>query len=308
MRVTVTGGAGFIGANLCRSLAARGHHVVVLDDLSTGSRSNLDEVHIVLRHGSILDARAVRDAVAGADSVVHLAAKASVVASIEDPATTYAVNVNGTVAVLEAARAAGVGHLVVASSAAVYGPEPAVPAAESLAPAPAHPYGASKLATEVAALAHARAYGMGVLALRFFNVFGPLQPAHHVYAAAVPAFVDAAVAGRPVPVHGDGLQTRDFVDVEHVAAVLVDAVERGVAHDGPVNLAGGEERTLLALAAELEAVLGRPLELAHGPARPGDARRSRADVAVLRRLFPALRPTPLPDALRATVDWFTARV
>jgi UDP-glucose 4-epimerase len=308
VRVTVTGGAGFIGANVCRLLVDRGHDVVVLDDLSTGNRANLDGLDVVVSERSILDSPAVAEALAGADSVVHLAAKASVVASIEDPATTYDVNVTGTLAVLEGARAAHVGHVIVASSAAVYGPEPPVPASESLAPAPAHPYGASKLATEAVALAHARAYAMDVLALRFFNVFGPLQPADHVYAAAVPAFVDAAVAGRPVPVHGDGLQTRDFVDVGHVADVLVTAVELGLAHDGPVNLAGGEERTLVALAGELEAVLGHPLVLAHGPARPGDARRSCADVTLLRALLPDVRPTPLPVALRATVDWFAGRV
>jgi UDP-glucose 4-epimerase len=304
VRVAVTGGAGFIGGNLCRLLVGRGHEVVVVDDLSTGSRSNLEGLPVELVERSILDADAVRAAVAGAASVVHLAAKASVMASIDDPATTYAVNVTGTLHVLESARAAGVEHVVVASSAAVYGTNPAVPSAETLPTAPPHPYGASKLATETMALAHARAYGMGVLALRFFNVFGPLQPADHVYAAAVPAFVDAAVNDRPIPIFGDGLQTRDFVDVDHVADVLATAAERRATYDGPVNLAGGEERTLLELVAELERVMGRSLPVEHRPPRPADPRRSRADVSVLRSLLPDLAPSPLDVALRRTVDWF----
>ena len=306
MRVVVTGGAGFIGGNLSRLLVERGHEVVVVDDLSTGSRANLDGVPVELVDRSILDRDALAAAVAGAGSVVHLAAKASVMASIDDPATTYAVNVTGTLEVLEAARRAGVGHVVVASSAAVYGTHPPVPSAETLPPAPPHPYGASKLATEAMALAHGHAYGMGVLALRFFNVFGPLQPVGHVYAAAVPAFVDAAVHERPIPIFGDGLQTRDFVDVDHVADVLATAVERGITHDGPVNLAGGEERTLLELVAELERVVGRSLAVEHLPPRPADPRRSRADVSVLRSLLPDVVPSALDVALGRTVAWFTA--
>jgi UDP-glucose 4-epimerase len=306
VRVVVTGGAGFIGGNLCRLLVDRDHDVVVVDDLSTGSRANLDGVPVELIDRSVLDADAVAAAVAGVGSVVHLAAKASVMASIDDPATTYAVNVTGTLHVLEAARAAGVDHVVVASSAAVYGTSPTVPSAETLPPAPPHPYGASKLATETMALAHGRAYGMRVLALRFFNVFGPLQPVDHVYAAAVPAFVDAAVHDRPIPIHGDGLQTRDFVDVDHVVDVLATAAERRIAHDGPVNLAGGQERTLLELVTELEAVVGRSLAVEHLPPRPADPRRSRADVSVLRSLLPDLVPSPLGVALGRTLAWFDA--
>ncbi|MGH9135627.1 MAG: NAD-dependent epimerase/dehydratase family protein [Acidimicrobiales bacterium] len=308
MRVCVTGGAGFIGSAACRALLARPEvsSVVVLDDLSTGSRSNLDGLGAAVVEASVADRDAVAAACSGVDAIVHLAAQVSVPASIADPVTTIDVNVNGTLNVLEAARTVGA-YTVVASSAAVYGPSPHLPTNEDAAPAPAHPYGASKLATEALALAHARSYGCGVLALRFFNVFGPGQAPGHGYAAVVPAFVDAALAGRPLPVFGDGEQTRDFTDVELVASLLADGVSRRVSHDGPVNVASGDRHSLLELIAVLEAVLGRPLERKHLPPRPGDARHSQANISRLRHLFPDVRPRPLDEAVRATVEWFMSR-
>lgn len=307
MRVLVTGGAGFIGANLCRRLVDRGHEVVVVDDLSTGSAANLEGLDVDLRRGSILDEALLDGAVAGAGSVVHLAAIGSVPRSVDDPVRTHEVNATGTLRVLEAARRGGAGHVVVASSAAVYGPAPPLPAHELLAVRPVSPYAASKVATEQLALAWQATYGLGVLALRFFNVFGPLQGADHDYAAVVPAFVEAALAGRPVPIHGTGEQTRDFVDVGTVTAVLADAVERRVTHEQPVNLAFGGRRSLLDVVAELEVLLGRPLERDHLPPRPGDVPHSQADVARLASLFGAVERVPFAEALRATVEWAAAR-
>lgn len=304
MKVVVTGGAGFIGATTCRVLVERGHEVVVLDDLSTGSAANLDGLASTLVEGSILDDDALDACLPGAGSVLHLAARPSVPKSIADPVASHAANATGTVAVLEAARRHGVGHVVVAGSSAVYGPDPTIPKHEGMAPRPISPYAADKLAAESYALAWAASYGLEALALRFFNVFGPLQPAGHDYAAVVPAFVDAAIAGRPLPVYGDGGQSRDFVFVGDVAATLADAAERRVAHDGPVNLAFGTRVTLLELVAELESVLGRPLEREHLPERAGDVRHSQADQARFASLFPDARPVPLADGLRATVDWF----
>lgn len=303
MRVLVTGGAGFIGANTCRRLASAGHDVVVLDDLSTGSSANLEGIDVRLVVGSILDDAGLDDAISGCTAVVHLAAIGSVPKSIDDPVGTHEVNTTGTVRVLEAARRHGVAHVSVASSAAVYGPEPALPAHEELPVRPISPYAASKVATEQHALAWQAAYGLRVLALRFFNVFGPLQGVDHVYAAVVPAFVDAALGNRPLPIHGDGTQTRDFIDVGTVAAVLVDAAERQVGHPTPVNVAFGTRRSLLDLADELAAVVGRPLERHHTPARAGDIAHSRADPRLLRTLFPTIEPVPFPDALRTTVEW-----
>jgi UDP-glucose 4-epimerase len=305
VRVVVTGGAGFIGANLCRHLrAAEGiDEVVALDDLSSGNPANLDGLDVELVTGSILDDGALDSAVAGAASVVHLAARPSVPRSIEDPVATHEANATGTMRVLEALRRHGVGHVVVASSSSVYGANPQLPKHEDLAPAPLSPYAASKLATESYALAWANVYALEALAFRFFNVYGPLQPAGHAYAAVVPAFVDAALHGRPIPVHGDGRQTRDFTYVDSVAAVLTAAVVGRVAHPAPVNLAFGGRSTLLELIGLLEDIVGHPLERAHSDPRPGDVRDSQADQTRLRSLFPHLEPVELAEGLRRTVEW-----
>jgi UDP-glucose 4-epimerase len=307
VKVVVTGGAGFIGANLCRSLVAAGvEEVVALDDLSTGLEANLDGVGATLVVGSILDGAVMADVVAGADSVVHLAARPSVPRSLADPMASHEVNATGTVTVLEAARAADVPHVVVASSSSVYGANPTLPKHEGLATMPVSPYAVSKLATEAYALAWTRSFGMKVLPFRFFNVFGPLQPAGHAYAAVVPAFVDAALAGTPLPIHGDGSQTRDFTFVGTVAGVLAAAATQQVAHDGPVNLAFGSRTSLLELIGVLEDVLGHPVERDHQPTRAGDVRDSQADDTLLRSLFPDVTAVPLRDGIQATVDWFRA--
>ena len=307
MKVVVTGGAGFIGANLCRALRARDEirEVVAFDDLSSGHAHNLAGVDVELVEGDILDAAALEEVFIGANAVVHLAARPSVPRSLEDPAATHRVNASGRLAVLEAARRADRVHVVVASSSSVYGRNPTLPTTEDQAPAPLSPYAASKVATEAYALAHARSFDLDVLTFRFFNVFGPLQPAGHPYAAVVPVFVDAALGGRPLPVHGDGGQTRDFTFVDSVCAVLVDAVLRRVVAPTAVNLAFGGRSTLLELVGELEAVLGCTLEREHLPPRPGDARASQADATLLRSLFPGIEPVSTAEGLRRTVAWFT---
>jgi UDP-glucose 4-epimerase len=306
VRVVVTGGAGFIGANLCCALDSAGYveNVVVVDDLSTSYADNLRDVPVTLVEGSILETSSLDKALDGADAVVHLAALPSVARSIAEPTVTHDVNATGTVYVLEAVRRHGIRYVVIASSSSVYGTNPGLPKHEGLAPAPVSPYAATKLASEVYGLAWAGSYGIDVLAFRFFNVFGPLQPAGHAYAAVVPAFIEAALAGRPLPVHGDGHQTRDFTFVGSVSAVLVDAIRRRVSHSGPVNLAFGTRTSLVELISTLEDVLGRPLEREHQPPRVGDVRDSQADQTLLRSLFPDVTPISLQDGLQATVDWF----
>ncbi len=225
MKVVVTGGAGFIGANLCARLTRDPDvsEVVAFDDLSTGVRTNLDGIDATFAEADILDPAALDRAFDGATSVVHLAARPSVPRSLADPMRSHVVNATGTVEVLEAARRAGNLHVVVASSSSVYGANPALPKHESATTLPLSPYAASKLATEAYALSYQHSFGLPALAFRFFNVFGPLQPAGHAYAAVVPAFVSAALEGRPLPVQGDGRQSRDFTFVGTVADVLAES-------------------------------------------------------------------------------------
>lgn len=305
MRVVVTGGAGFIGSNLCRRLErdpAIGE-VVAVDDFSTGCAENLEGSDASVVEGSILCDDVLDAAFAGANAVVHLAALGSVPRSVSDPRATHDANATGTLAVLEAMRRHDVGHVVVASSSSVYGANPTLPKSEDLAPLPRSPYAVSKLATESYALAHAHVYGFGALAFRFFNVFGPFQRAGHAYAAVIPAFVDAALDGRPLPVHGDGSQSRDFTFVADVCDVIAAAVVGAVSDLRPVNLAFGGRFTLLHVIERLESILGRPLERDHQPNRPGDVPHSQADQTRLRSLFPSLEPVPLDDGLARTVEW-----
>lgn len=305
MRVAVTGGAGFIGSNLIRALSGADgiESVSVIDDLSNGSAANLDGLDVAFTQGSILDDDALDEAFTGADAVVHLAALGSVPRSVAEPLASHHANATGTVMVLEAARRHGDLHTIVAGSSSVYGSNPVLPKHEDLATRPLSPYGGSKLATEGYTLAWGAAYELPVLAFRFFNVFGPRQPAGHVYAAVIPAFVDAALRGVPVTVHGDGTQSRDFTFVDTVTTTITDALRRRVTSDEPVNLAFGTRITLLDTLDELETILGQPIERDHIANRPGDVPHSQADNARLRALFPELTPVPFTDGLRATAEW-----
>jgi len=306
MKVVVTGGAGFIGANLCQALAAAPEvtEVVALDDLSTGFASNLTGVDATLVEGSLTSPEVLDAVLPGTAAVVHLGARPSVPRSLEDPMASHEVNATGTLQVLEGMRRHQVGHIVVASSSSVYGANPLLPKQEEMTPMPVSPYAVSKLAAESYALSHAQCFGLEALAFRFFNVFGPLQAAGHAYAAVVPAFVAAALAGEPVTVHGDGGQTRDFTYVGSVCEVITAAVVGGVHHERPVNLAFGGRSSLLEVLAVLEGILGHPIERQQVPTRAGDVRDSQADQTRLRSLFPTVEPVGLEAGLRRTVDWF----
>lgn len=304
MKIAVTGGAGFIGANLVRRLLSDGDEVIVMDDFSSGSRTNLDGCQVAIVEGSILDQEVLDEAMRGVGAVVHLAARPSVPRSLADPIASHEANATGTLMVLEAARRAGNTHVLIASSSSVYGANPELPKHEGLRSMPRSPYAVSKLAAESYGTAYGDCFGLPVLALRFFNVYGPLQSAGHAYAAVVPAFVSSALAGSELVVHGDGCQTRDFTFVGSVTWAISDAVHRRVTSTDPVNLAFGTRASLLDVIAELESIIGRPLRRTHVDARQGDVRDSQAENTRLRALLPSAEPVPLGVGLAQTVEWY----
>jgi UDP-glucose 4-epimerase len=302
MRVLVTGGAGFIGGNLVRELLGHGHSVTVLDDLSTGSQANLHGVDVPFVVGSTLDTETVAALTRDADAVVHLAALPSVPRSIADPFASHHANATATLSVLMAARDSGC-HVIVASSSSVYGRNPVLPKAEALRAQPMSPYAVSKLASEQYALAFAECYGMDVLAFRFFNVFGPWQKPDHAYAAAVPIFAAAALRGEPLPIDGDGRQSRDFTFVGSLTSIVCRAVQQRTTSPDPVNLAFGSRTTLLDLVDLLGELMDTELKVDHRGPRSGDVRHSQADTTQLMALFPGAEPIGLRDGLAQTVDW-----
>ncbi len=277
---------------------------MVIDDLSNGYEQNVRGLDLRFIQGSILDSGALSEAMAGVDSIVHLAALGSVPRSLANPLATHAANATGTLTVLEAARTAGVNHLVVSSSSSVYGLNPALPKGEREWVRPMSPYAVSKLAAEQYPLAYQQSFGMRTLAFRFFNVYGPRQRAGHVYAAVIPTFIDALMRGDSLPINGDGSNSRDFTYVGTVCRVLLDAGERKLSHPEPVNLAFGTNTNLLQLVAKIEVASGLTAEVVHRDPRPGDVPHSQADNAVLRSLFPDLDPVSLEQGLAETVDWF----
>jgi len=306
MKVLITGGAGFIGSNLCRLLLESNtlEEVRVIDDLSTGSLQNLDGLNVQFIEDSILNFEGLAAAAEDVDSIVHLGAIPSVPRSIANPRASHDANTTGTLNVLEVARAAGIGHVIVASSSSVYGSNPKLPKNEDDYTRPMSPYAVSKLATESYALAYQASYGIKTLAFRFFNVYGPNQAANHAYAAVIPKFLDATLNSRAAQIHGDGEQSRDFTYVDTVCSVIREAVIEQVYSPEPVNLAYGTNTTLLSLISEIETLLGRPVLRQHVTPRTGDVRASQADNSRVRELFPGIEPVELKQGLTATIEWF----
>jgi UDP-glucose 4-epimerase len=305
MRVLVTGGAGFIGGNLCRELAARPEvdAVIALDDLSTGSAENLRGVDAKLIEGSILDRGLLAGLVDAADAVVHLAALPSVPRSLADPLGTFEVNATGTVYLLEACRRKSP-YVVAASSSSVYGNVSVSPKHEDLPTRPLSPYAMSKLTAEAGVLAYGASFGLPTLALRFFNVYGPLQTAGHAYAAVIPTFIASALQGGELQIFGDGAQVRDFTFVTTVTTVLADAVLRQVTSPVPVNLAFGTRVSVGELAERVATATGMRPEVIHRPPRPGDVRESQADCSRFQALFPDAQAVSLDQGLSETIAWF----
>ena len=304
MRALVTGGAGFIGSHIVDALVSEGHEVVVVDDLDTGFRQNVNEqARLVI--GSVADEGLVRDAVQGCDVVFHQAAHKAVLRSVELPLTTDTVNTHGTLTVLKAALDAGVGRVVHASSSSVYGGAATLPTTESEPMHPRSPYAVTKVAAEHYCRVFTELYGLETVALRYFNVYGARQRPDATYAAVIPLFVAALLAGQAPIVHGDGLQSRDFTFIGDVVAANIAAARAPAERcAGRVyNIAGGSSATLLDLLTILGDLLGVEPEPEFVDPRPGDVRHSRADASAAERDLGFTTRVELADGLRETVDW-----
>lgn len=303
MYVLITGGAGFIGSHLTEKLLLGGDKVRILDDLSSGKRENLPH-HAALEfiEGDIRDARLVERCLEGVDAVVHLAAIASVQASIDDPIRTHQVNFDGTLNLLEAARRNGTGRFLYACSAAVYGDAASIPVPEDSAPNPLSPYAVDKLAGEYYLLHYHRKYDLPATSFRFFNIYGPRQDPSSPYSGVISVFVDRLKSRQPVTIFGDGEQTRDFVYVGDLATLLVRAVHGTEGAGGVFNLGTGQRHSLLQLLAQLETLSGRKIERRHEAPRLGDIQHSCADVSRLKRVFGSAPETPFHLGLKKLLE------
>jgi UDP-glucose 4-epimerase len=308
-KVLVTGGAGFIGSNLAERLVRDGHDVRVLDNFSTGRRENLAELgdQIELIEGDIQSYERVHTAVRGCDTVFHQAALPSVPRSIQDPLTSNATNVTGTLNVLLAARDSGVRRVVFASSSSIYGANPDLPKREDMPVVPIAPYAVSKLAAEGYCRAFHRVYGIETVALRYFNVFGPRQDPMSQYAAVIPRFIRAALGGARAVIYGDGEQSRDFTHVDNaVEANVLAASAHGVVGE-VFNIACGERVSLNAILAELSGLTGERIEPEHEEARPGEVRHSLADISRARSELGYTPSVDLSQGLESTLGWYRER-
>lgn len=311
-RICVTGGAGFIGGHVVDALLSLGATINIVDDLSNSSSEHLGELidlepeRVRFLHASILDDSALADAMESVHTVFHLAAVSSVPRSIAEPERAYAVNVTGTMRVAQAARHAGVRRIVYSASSSAYGASETLPKTESDTPAPVSPYAASKLAGEHIMLAWSRSYEMSTVSLRYFNIFGPRQPADSPYSGVIAVFAKKLLAGETPVIFGDGLQSRDFTYVANavLANLLSGASERALAGE-VLNIGGGECISLNELCSRMARACGSPHVLPiHQPARVGDVRHSLADLARAREVIGYTPVIGLDEGLQTTIDWY----
>jgi UDP-glucose 4-epimerase len=301
--VLVTGGAGFIGSNLARALLERGDRVRVLDNFSTGNRTNLAGLDVEVVEGELRSYERVHNAVRGTEVVFHLGALGSVPRSVQDPLTSGAVNVEGTLNVLLAARDEGIRRVVYASSSSIYGNQRELPLHESMAPDPISPYGVAKLAAERYCVSFSRVYhSFETVVLRYFNVFGPRQDPTSQYAAVVPLFITAIAAGEPVTIFDDGNQSRDFTYIDNVVAANLLAAGAEGANGRIFNVSAGAPASVNELADTVGRLLDKPVAREYRPPRPGDLRDSWADVSEARSVLGYEPRISFEAGLRRTID------
>lgn len=311
-RYLVTGGAGFIGCNLARYILGKGHGVVVVDNFATGKRENIadfvDQVEFI--EGDIRDREMMGTAVAGCAAIFHEAALGSVPRSVEDPLASHDANVNGTLALLEAARGAGVKRVIFAASSSAYGDRAESPKHEAMAPLPISPYAASKVACEGYMRAYAACYGMETLSLRYFNVFGPHQDPDAAYAAVIPAFVSRLLRDQRPTVFGDGEQSRDFCYIDNVCEAnwLAAHAPAGACDGSVVNIACNASTSLNEILSLLRELMNTDIEAEYADPRPGDVRNSLADVSLAGKVIGYEPKIFFAEGLRSAIEWYKANL
>jgi UDP-glucose 4-epimerase len=307
-KVLVTGGAGFIGSNLTESLLKRKHFVRVLDDFSTGKRENLifgkEYPSLEIFEGDIRDLRACKKAIKGVEYIFHQAALPSVQRSVEDPGTSNAINVGGTLNILLAAKKEGVKRVIYASSSSVYGDTPTLPKHEEMPPHPLSPYALQKYIGEQYCRLFYQLYGLDTVSLRYFNIFGPKQDPNSVYSAVIPRFIDALIHDRPPVIFGDGEQSRDFTFIENVVQANLHAMSAGHLQGEAMNIACGKRISLNQLLKILKTILGSKLTPIYQEPRKGDVRHSVADIRKSKKNINYRPKITTEEGLNRTVEFF----
>lgn len=305
-RNLITGGAGFIGSNLARALVDLGDQVVVLDDFSTGKAANLEglDSHVEVIKGSVCDFQLVKRAMRDVDHVFHHAAVVSVTRSVDDPVTTNAVNVGGTVNCLMAARDAGVKRFVFAASSSAYGNSPSLPKREDMKPDPLSPYAVSKITGEFYARVFHKIYGLNTVCLRYFNIFGPHQDPLSPYAAVVPIFITRLMRGESPIIYGDGEQSRDFTYIANAVEANLLAAKAPQAPGEVFNVACSTRFSLNQLVRKLQDLTHTAIPPTYAPARPGDVLHSQGDIERASQMLGYKPKVTFDEGLAATVQWF----
>ena len=306
-KVLVTGGAGFIGSNLADELIRQGAKVSIIDDLSTGSRENLEEIEgdFHFYHGDINDGSLLKKAISGVEVVFHQAALPSVPRSVESPAETHRVCVDGTFNVLLAAKECGVRRFVYAASSSAYGDQPTLPKVETMRPDPLSPYAVAKLTGELYCRSFNNVYGMETMALRYFNVFGPRQNPSSMYSGVISRFIDALMTGTTPVIFGDGEQSRDFTFVANVVDANIRASQAAEGLGQTLNVANGDRVSLNQLLDVLKKITDNPdVKADHKPVRTGDVKHSQADNRRAVEWLGYQELVGLEEGLRRTIEWW----
>jgi UDP-glucose 4-epimerase len=302
----VTGGAGFIGSNICKELVSQGCFVRVIDNLLTGKKSNLEDFidKIEFIEADMGDENIARTAMKGIDVVLHQGALPSVPRSVDDPAATHKHCVDATFTLLLAARDAGIKRFVYASSSSAYGDTPTLPKVETMPPMPLSPYAVGKLVGEYYCSVFYKVFGLETISLRYFNVFGPHQDPTSQYAAAIPAFVTAILKDKPPTVFGDGLQSRDFTYIDNVVDANLLAARAEHTAGEVVNIACGQAVTVNETIDIINELLGKSIKPIYDPPRPGDVKHSLADIALAEKLLGYKPALPFKQGLQKAITWY----